>query len=110
MKGPFLSGISETFSHQTAAVGIALVVSIGNLSGLAAPWLIGKIKEVHTWSEKKWGDTTRLQTAADVVPSGFNWDDWLGVAPARPFIKDAYHPGNWRKRLDFPQYQNTVNE
>jgi len=46
MKGPFLSGISETFGQRTAAVGIAMVVSIGNLSGLAAPSLIGKIKEV----------------------------------------------------------------
>ncbi len=46
MKGPFLSGISETFDQRTAAVGIAMVVSIGNLSGLAAPTLIGKIKEV----------------------------------------------------------------
>src|SRR5215471_9528064 len=46
MKGPFLSGISETFGQKTAAVGIAMVVSIGNLSGLAAPSLIGKIKEV----------------------------------------------------------------
>ncbi len=62
---------------------------------------IGKVKEVHTWSEKKWGDTSKLSTTADPVPDGFNWDDWLGVAAARPFVKDVYHPGNWRKRLDF---------
>jgi predicted dehydrogenase len=62
---------------------------------------IGKVKEVHTWSEKKWGDTEKLPTVADPVPEGFNWDIWLGVAAARPFIKDVYHPNNWRKRLDF---------
>jgi predicted dehydrogenase len=62
---------------------------------------IGKVKEVHTWSEKKWGDTAKLPTVADPVPEGFNWDLWLGVAAERPFIKDVYHPGNWRKRLDF---------
>ena len=45
IKGPFLSGISESFSDKTAAVGIAMVVSIGNLSGFAAPWMIGAIKE-----------------------------------------------------------------
>ena len=45
IKGPFLSGISESFSDKTAAVGIAMVVSIGNLSGFAAPWMIGVIKE-----------------------------------------------------------------
>ena len=45
IKGPFLSAISESFSDKTAAVGIAMVVSIGNLSGFAAPWMIGVIKE-----------------------------------------------------------------
>src|SRR5262249_10559439 len=45
IKGPFLSGISESFSDKTAAVGIAMVVSIGNLSGFAAPWMIGAIKQ-----------------------------------------------------------------
>jgi predicted dehydrogenase len=62
---------------------------------------IGKVKEVHTWSEKKWGDTEKLPTTADPVPDGFNWNDWLGVAAERIFIKDVYHPENWRKRLDF---------
>lgn len=62
---------------------------------------IGKVKEVHTWSEKKWGDTDRLPAAADAIPSGFNWDAWLGVAGERPYVKTVYHPSNWRKRLDF---------
>jgi predicted dehydrogenase len=62
---------------------------------------IGKVKEVHTWSEKKWGDTAKLPAVPDAVPSAFNWDLWLGVASSRPFIRDVYHPGNWRKRLDF---------
>jgi predicted dehydrogenase len=62
---------------------------------------IGKVKEVHTWSEKKWGDSAKLPTTADPVPSGFDWNSWLGVAAERPFVKDVYHPGNWRKRLDF---------
>lgn len=62
---------------------------------------IGKVKEVHTWSAKKWGDTAKLPTTGDAVPAAFNWDLWLGVAASRPFIKDVYHPENWRKRLDF---------
>jgi sugar phosphate permease len=45
VKGPFLSGISESFSDKTAAVGIAMVVSIGNLSGFVAPWMIGAIRQ-----------------------------------------------------------------
>ena len=36
------------------------------------------------------------------MPAGFDWDLWLGVAAERPFIGGGYyHPGNWRKRLDF---------
>ena len=62
---------------------------------------IGKVKEVHTWSSKKWGDTAAQPARADAVPAGFNWNAWLGVCAERPFIKGWYHPGEWRKRLDF---------
>ncbi|MCU1329703.1 MAG: oxidoreductase domain protein [Bryobacterales bacterium] len=62
---------------------------------------IGKVKAVHTWSEKKWGDKERLPTTTDPVPAGFDWNAWLGVAAERPYVKEVYHPGNWRKRLDF---------
>jgi predicted dehydrogenase len=63
---------------------------------------IGKIKEVHTWSYKKWGDPTPKPDKNDPVPEGFDWNLWLGIRPERPFIGDKYyHPENWRKRLDF---------
>ncbi len=63
---------------------------------------IGKIKEVHTWSGKKWGDGTPRPDRSDPVPAGFHWDLWLGAMAERPFIANGYyHPGNWRKRLDF---------
>jgi MFS family permease len=45
LKGPFLSAVSESFSKETAAVGIAMIVSIGNLAGSASPSLIGFVKE-----------------------------------------------------------------
>jgi predicted dehydrogenase len=62
---------------------------------------IGKIKEVHSWSEKKWGDTDPLPKISETPPGSLNWDHWLGVATPRPYIKEVYHPVNWRKRLDF---------
>jgi predicted dehydrogenase len=63
---------------------------------------IGKIKEVHSWCFKTWGDPTPQPDRTDPVPDNFNWDLWLGVRAQRPFIGgDYYHPGNWRKRLDF---------
>ena len=63
---------------------------------------IGKVKEVHAWSNKKWGDTGPMPEKISPVPAGLDWDRWLGVCAERPFIGDGwYHPGNWRRRLDF---------
>jgi predicted dehydrogenase len=64
--------------------------------------VIGKIKEVHSWCPKSWGDTADKPDRTDPVPADFAWNLWLGVCADRPFIgDDYYHPGNWRKRLDF---------
>ena len=63
---------------------------------------IGKVKEVYSWSGKDWGDRGALPDRKDPVPEGLSWDGWLGVAADRPFIGGGYyHPGNWRKRVDF---------
>ncbi len=62
---------------------------------------IGKVKEVHSWSGKQWGDKNPRPDRTDPVPTNLNWDHWLGVAAERPFIKGYYHPAEWRKRLDF---------
>ena len=64
--------------------------------------VIGKIKEVHSWCGKSWGDFDARPDKNDAVPEGFDWNLWLGVCAERPFIgSEYYHPGNWRKRLDF---------
>jgi predicted dehydrogenase len=64
--------------------------------------VIGKIKEVHSWCPKSWGDLSAKPDRKDAVPADFDWDLWLGVCDDRPFIGDGYyHPMNWRKRLDF---------
>lgn len=63
---------------------------------------VGKIKDVHTWSSKTWGDPSAKPDSNSPVPEGFDWDKWLGVRAERPFIGGGYyHPGNWRRRLDF---------
>ncbi len=63
---------------------------------------IGKVKEVHSWSGKDWGDPKPRPDRKDQIPPTFNWDLWLGVAEERPYLGNGYyHPGNWRKRLDF---------
>jgi hypothetical protein len=62
---------------------------------------IGKVKEVHTWSFKKWGDAGPPPQRQDPVPEGLDWNNWIGGCDPRPYLAGYYHPGNWRKRLDF---------
>ena len=71
-------------------------------SRLVRDGAIGKVKEVHSWCPKSWGDASPRPEVSAPVPDGFDWDLWLGVCAPRPFIGEAYyHPANWRKRLDF---------
>jgi predicted dehydrogenase len=62
---------------------------------------LGKVKEVHSWSNKKWGFDGPRPAGSDPVPANLDWDLWLGTAPERPYKKGLYHPGNWRKWVDF---------
>ena len=63
--------------------------------------VIGKVKEVHTFSEKDWGDMAPVPSRVDTPPPDLDWNLWLGVATDRPFISGYYHPSEWRKRRDF---------
>jgi hypothetical protein len=38
---------------------------------------------------------------SDPLPSGLDWDFWLGGAPARPYKAKIYHPADWRGWYDF---------
>ena len=64
--------------------------------------VIGKVKEVHIFCGKGWGDSAPRLTHSDPVPATLDWDLWCGVGPKVPYIgKKYYHPGGWRKRLDY---------
>ena len=63
--------------------------------------VVGKIREVHPFSNKSWGDEAPLPAAGDPVPAPLDWDGWLGVSDDRPFINGVYHPGQWRRRVGF---------
>lgn len=76
---------------------------------LAVAWLrqgvIGKIKRVHTGSNRPGSDAYRLPgprpAHADPVPANLNWDHWIGTAPMRPYVNGLYHPFLWRTWQDF---------
>ena len=64
--------------------------------------VIGKVSEVHSWSNKEWGGPKEGRPAnSDPVPETLNWDLWIGTAPERPFVSKIYHQSNWRKWIDF---------
>ena len=62
---------------------------------------IGKVKEVHAWSNKNWGYDGKQPEPNGPAPDTLNWDLWLGTAPDRDYVPRVYHPGNWRKFVDF---------
>ena len=63
--------------------------------------VIGKVREVHAWSNKKWGARGAPPEKADPIPASLDWDLWLGGCTARPYVGQHYHPKNWRRRLEF---------
>jgi predicted dehydrogenase len=76
---------------------------------------IGKVSEVHVWVSRAWGWQSEEEAIAhkDIVsirerpagsspvPSGLDWELWLGPAPFRPF-NEVYWPGpKWYRWWDF---------
>lgn len=63
--------------------------------------IIGKVHTVRAWSPKNWGFDGPEPVGSDPVPSSLDWNLWQGTAPERPFKEGYYHPGNWRKIMDY---------
>jgi predicted dehydrogenase len=63
--------------------------------------LIGKVSEVHAWTNRPiWPQGMATRPAPEPVPSGLDWDLWIGPAPMRPY-SSAYCPFKWRGWWDF---------
>lgn len=63
--------------------------------------VIGKVSQVHAWSFKNWGYDGGPLEDQQPTPESLNWDLWLGTAAERAFVPKVYHPGVWRKLIDF---------
>lgn len=63
--------------------------------------IIGKVHTVHAWSPKNWGYDGPLPEGKDPVPDQLDWNLWLGTSKERPYKDGMYHPGNWRKLMDY---------
>ena len=64
---------------------------------------IGKLKEVHAWSNRNPDISTRgVARPQDTpkCPEHLHWDLWCGPSPLRPY-HPCYHPFAWRGWWDF---------
>jgi predicted dehydrogenase len=68
---------------------------------------IGKVLEVHSWQSGAmgWLKAADRPEGSDPIPAGVHWDEWLGVAPTRPYKGGIYHSFNWRGWQDFSNGQ-----
>lgn len=101
---------SRTLLVETQRLGVTTQMGIQNQStvghrtavAMIQNGVIGKIKEAHGWSHKRWaGPTEGSPAQADKIPEGLAWDLWLGVAPERPYAEKIYQPMSWRGWTDF---------
>ena len=63
--------------------------------------IIGKVHTVYAWSPKNWGYDGPAPEGLDAIPNHLDWNLWLGTSPERPYKDKIYHPGNWRKLIDY---------
>ncbi len=62
---------------------------------------VGRIREVHVWSDRPvWPQDIERPGEQPSIPTGLDWDLWLGGAPQRPY-HPLYHPFNFRGWVDF---------
>lgn len=62
------------------------------------------VSEVHVWTDRPagwWPQNVEMPEGEDEVPEGLDWNQWLGTAPDRPYVKGAYHAFVWRGRKAF---------
>ena len=63
--------------------------------------IIGKVSKVIAWSNKNWGYDGPAPEGSDPIPENLDWNLWLGTSQERNYKEGYYHPGNWRKLMDY---------
>lgn len=114
---PLTHTVYEARQMRLAAAKHRLVTQMGNqiqsdttyrtAVKLVHDGIIGKVKEVHAWQSggMGWILAEDRPPTADPIPAYLHWDEWLGVAPARPYKAKLYHSFNWRAWQDFSNGQ-----
>ncbi len=108
---PLTHHVSEARAMRQLAEDKGLVTQMGiqchsfkeyrSAAQLIKSGIIGKVNTVRAWSNKDWGYDGPIPTGSDPVPEYLNWPLWLGTSKERPYKDRIYHPGYWRKLLDY---------
>ncbi|MEE9367998.1 MAG: Gfo/Idh/MocA family oxidoreductase [Pontiella sp.] len=97
--------MTEIAKERGVVTQMGIQLSSGMYERLAVKMIqdgvIGKVKEVYIFSHKTWGDSLPRPDRSDPVPASLDWDLWCGSAPKPTYLDKYYHPGQWRKRLDY---------
>lgn len=91
-----LNGVCTQMGNQGhAGEGIRLVKE------WIAAGVLGDVREVKIWTNRPiWPQGFTTAPAADPLPEGLAWDQFLGRAQDRPF-SSAIHPFKWRGFQDY---------
>ena len=92
-------------NHVATQMGNQGTASAGLRSGVKVlqDGIIGKVREIHVWSDRPWNGWAQGEDRprdTPPIPTGLDWDLWLGPAPQRPY-HPAYLPGRWRMWQEF---------
>lgn len=98
--------LTEAARQYGVATQMGIQIHSHDFYRTAVHWLkegaIGKVKTWYSWSAAVYTTEDKKRPAhSDPVPAHVDWDGWVGVAPMRPYVKEAYHPFNWRCWRDF---------
>ena len=114
---PLTHTVFEARQMRLAAQKFKVVTQMGNqiqsheayrtAVKLVQDGIIGKVKEVHSWQSGAmgWILTDDRPAGSAPIPETLHWDEWIGVAPQRPYQPKIYHSFNWRGWQDFSNGQ-----
>ena len=114
---PLTHTVNEARQMRLAATKYKVVTQMGNqiqsyseyrtAVQLVHSGTIGKVKEVHAWQSGAmgWIKADDRPEGMQPVPETLHWNEWIGVAPMRPYLPTIYHSFNWRGWQDFSNGQ-----
>lgn len=108
---PLTHGIWEARMMRTIAKKMGVKTQMGNQAHanahmrrvveLIRAGLIGKVKEVHAWTNRPiWPQGFSKPPAAEEIPEGIDWNQWIGPAPWVDY-SSKIAPFNWRGWWDY---------